>query len=372
MDYILQSNASLLRDSDFLPRLAVCQEAMKKLQVEIQQLSGELEYHESLLAAPRQLMRLAAALYQALQEVSRLSPAYYFSLRGFFTVMQEAFIVKGRPLVSYAIGKVSGCVIPEVTNRMVAQLLVQYRPCLFKSHVAVLKLLLSVALLQHNQLCSEAERVAFNRGLQDVEHPITKVKPCSSPTTVSQSTSALPTWIPPHIHPELLCLEKIPVFTGLVASLSTCPMQWQEYLHFPSSTIAGPVPCRSHSHLSLLQRALLWKTMLPDCLEGLDEAMATYHLCLPGQTPGTEAPHTGNPGALSRYLVKHKRPIILSLPSPKGDKWTSIQPLHLINKLVHCVAETKEVTHTVSFCFNLIAVTNQSMQCLMFFLINMF
>ncbi|XP_031144859.1 dynein heavy chain domain-containing protein 1 [Sander lucioperca] len=343
MDYILQSNTSLLEDSDFLPRVAVCQEAMKKLQAEIQQLSEEMKYHESLLAVPRQLIRLAAALYQALQEVSRLSPAYYFSLRGFITVMQEVFIVKGRPLVSCTIGKVPAGIIPEVTNRMATQLLVQYRPCLLKSHVAVLELLLSVAVLQHNQFCSEAERMAFLRGLQDIKHPVIKVKPCSLPPIVSQSTSALPSWIPPHIHPELLCLEKIPVFRGLIASLSTGPIQWQEYLHFPSSTVAGAVPCRSHSHLSLLQRALLWKTMLPDCLEGLAEAMATYHLCLPGQTAGTEAPHTGNPEALSRYLLKHEGPIILTLPSQRGDKWTSIQPLHLIHKLAHCVAETKKV-----------------------------
>lgn len=358
MDYILQSNTSLLEDSDFLPRVAVCQEAMKKLQAEIQQLSEEMKYHESLLAVPRQLIRLAAALYQALQEVSRLSPAYYFSLRGFITVMQEVFIVKGRPLVSCTIGKVPAGIIPEVTNRMATQLLVQYRPCLLKSHVAVLELLLSVAVLQHNQFCSEAERMAFLRGLQDIKHPVIKVKPCSLPPIVSQSTSALPSWIPPHIHPELLCLEKIPVFRGLIASLSTGPIQWQEYLHFPSSTVAGAVPCRSHSHLSLLQRALLWKTMLPDCLEGLAEAMATYHLCLPGQTAGTEAPHTGNPEALSRYLLKHEGPIILTLPSQRGDKWTSIQPLHLIHKLAHCVAETKKVTHTVSFCFKLITVAN--------------
>ncbi|XP_032390213.1 dynein heavy chain domain-containing protein 1 [Etheostoma spectabile] len=343
MDYILQCNTSLLEDADFLPRVAVCQKAMKKLQAEIQQLSEEMKYHESLLAAPRQLIRLAAALYQALQEVSRLSPAYYFSLRGFITVIQEVFIVKGRPLVSCIIEKVPAGIIPEVTNRMVAQVLVQYRPCLLKSHVAVLELLLSVALLQHNQLCSEAERMAFLRGLQDIKPPVIKVKPCSLPPIVSQSTSNLPSWIPPHIHPELLNLEKIPVFRGLIASLSTCPIQWQEYLHFPSSTVAGAVPCRSHSHLLLLQRALLWKTMLPNCLEGLAEAMATYHLCLPGQTAGTEAPHTGNPEALSRYLLKHEGPIILTLPSQRGDKWTSSQPLHLIHKLAHCVAETKKV-----------------------------
>ncbi|XP_042341799.1 dynein heavy chain domain-containing protein 1 [Plectropomus leopardus] len=348
MDYILQSNTSLLEDSVFLPRVTVCQHAMKKLQAEIEQLNEELEHHDSLLAVAQQLMRLAATFYRSLQEVSRLSPAYYFSLCGFMTVMQEAFIVKGRPIVSCTTGEVPGGIISEVTKRMVARLLAQYRPCLFKSHVAVLELLLYLALLQHNQLCSEAERVAFLRGLQHIEHPVTQVKPCSHPPAVSQSTSALPSWIPPHIHPELLCLEKIPVFRGLIASLSTCPSQWQEYLHEPSSTVAAAVPCPSYSHLSLLQRALLWKTVLPNCLTGLAEAMDADYPYLHGQTTGTEAPHTGNPASLFRYLVKHKEPIMLTLPSQRGDKWTSIQPLHLINKMAHCAAETKEV-EVISF-----------------------
>lgn len=321
--------------------MAVRQEAIKKLQTEIQQLSEELEYHEVQVAAPRRLVRLAAALYQALQDVSCLSPAYYFSLQGFMAIMQEAFILKGRPLVPHTLGKVLGDIVPEITNRMVAQLLSQYRPCLFKSHVAVLKLLVSVALLQYNELCSEGERLAFIRGLQDVDHPTTSVGSCTSSQTASQSTSSLPSWIPAHIHKELLCLEEIPCFRGLIASLSTSPIQWQEYLHFPSSTVTGAVPCRSHSHLSLLQRALLWKTMVPNCLEGLAEAIAACHFCFCGQT--AQFPHTGDPEALSHYIIKYERPIILTLPSPRGDTWTSIHPLYLINKMAHCIEQTKKV-----------------------------
>ncbi|XP_023261489.1 dynein heavy chain domain-containing protein 1-like, partial [Seriola lalandi dorsalis] len=343
MDYILQSNSLLLQDCDFHACMAVCQEAMKKLQTEIQQLTEVLEYHDALVATLRQLVRLAAALYQALQEVSRLSPAYYFSLHGFITVMQEAFIAKGRPLVSFSTGKAPGIIEPEITNKMVAQLLAHYRPCLFKNHVAVLKLLVSVALLQHNRLCSEGERLALLRGLQDIEHPVCKGKPCPASQTASQSTTSLPSWIPAHIHPEILCLERILAFRGLISSLSTSPIQWQEYLHFPSSTVIGPVPCRSHSHLSLPQRALLWKTMLPTCLEGLADVIAACLLCLPKQTVGSDAPHTGNPESLSRYLVKHEGPIILALPCPRRDTFTSIQPLHLINKLADGVAETKKV-----------------------------
>ncbi|XP_008294462.1 dynein heavy chain domain-containing protein 1 [Stegastes partitus] len=342
MDYILQFD-NVLQDPGFSPRAAVCLDVVKKLQAEMKRLREEQDHHKSLLAAPLQLVRLAAALYEALQAVSRLSPAYHFSLRGFIKVMQEAFTVKGRPLVSYTIGKVPGSLIPEIMNRMVVQLLVQYRPCLFKSHALVLKLLVSLALLQHNQLCSEAEKLVFLRGLTDREHPETKVKPCPSAHMVPQSSSALPSWISPCVHSELLCLEEIPSFKGLIASLCASPKHWQEYLQFPSSTVVGTVPCRSHSHLSLLQRALLWKTMLPNCLEGVADDINACLLCLCGESAGTEVPHIGNPEALSRYVVKHEGPIILVLPSPKDDKWISILPLQLIHQMAHCVSEDKEV-----------------------------
>lgn len=360
MDYIMQSKTSLMKASDLL-RMAIFQDAMKKLQADIQHLSEELDYHRSLMAVPQQLMRFAATLYQALQQVSRLSSAYYFSIHGFITVMQEAFVVKGMLLASFNNGKAVGNIIPVVTNQMVAQLLLKYRPCLFKSHFAVLKLLVSVALLQHNQFCPEAERMAFLRGLQDIEYRAFEMKSGCPPPTLSQSTSVVPTWVPGHIHPELICLEKIPAFKGLVSSLTANPRQWQEYLHFPSSTVAGTVPCLSYSGLSLLQRALLWKTMIPDCIEGLADAMAVYHFCLNKQSLENEAPYTGNPQSLSRYLVKHKGPIILTMASSKADKGTSIHPLHLINQLAHCGEDSKEVIHKI-FCYKFVHVHHRIVQ----------
>nr|XP_043885125.1 dynein heavy chain domain-containing protein 1 [Solea senegalensis] len=330
MDYVLRSNPSLPQLSDLRSHVDVFQEAMTKLQFEIQQVSEELQYHEALVADLRHLATLAAALYRVLQDVSRLSPAYHFSLSGFLKVLRDAFIVKGRPLVSYITRRVPAGIVPEVTNNMVSQLLVQYKPRVFESHFAVLKLLVFVAVLHHNQLCSEGERVAFIRGFQDMEQSVLKVK------RAAQSTASLPSWIPTHVHPELLWLENIPAFRGLISSLSKSPIQWREYLRFPSSTVVGAVPCRSHSHLSLLQRALLWKTLLPHCLEEVADVIASCHLCL---TAASEAPHTGNPESLSRFLAKHEGPILLTLPSPGGDTWTSIQPLHLINTLADCGAE---------------------------------
>ncbi|KAM9769930.1 dynein heavy chain domain-containing protein 1 [Menidia menidia] len=343
MEFILQSDTLLLKDSDFLSRVVVHQEEMQKLQAERKQLGEELEYHESLLAAPRQLMRLAAVLYEALQAVSCLSPAYYFSLHGFMSVMHEAFSVEGRPLVSHTTGKGVECMLPEIMNTMVLQLLGQYRPCLFKSHAAVLKLLVCLALLKHNQLCSEAERMAFLRGLDDTEHHVSAGKPFKFSETASYTTSSLPSWIHPHVISELLCLEKFPAFRGLISSLCASPMQWHEYLHSPTTAVAGAVSCLSHSHLSLLQRALLWKTMIPNCLEELADILHDCLLCLSLKTERTEYPHTGNPETLSKYVEKYEGPIILAMSNLEEDLPTSITPLRLINQLADCVAKTNEV-----------------------------
>lgn len=327
MDCVLHSGILLLKDSDFPVRVAVYQEEMKRLQAEIKQLSKEQEYHESLLAAPRKLMNLAAALYQALQVVSCLSPAYYFSLCDFIAVMQDSSSAVVRQLVPCMLGKADESMLPEMMNMMVLQYLVQYRPRLFKSHAAVLELLVSLALLKYNPLCSESDSLAFVSGLEDMEHPVTEVKPCCFSGSVPQTLSKLPS-IP-------LCLEKIPSFRGLIASLCTSPIQWQEYLRFPYSTVVG-----GHSHFPLLQ----WKSILPNCFEGLGEAIEACLPCLSGRSEWTESPHTGNPEALSKYLVKFEGPIILMLPNPERDMHLRIQPLHLINQLACCVAEKNQVT----------------------------
>lgn len=337
MDYIMEANAAVLKDSNFLFLSTICQEVKYRAQTEIQQLNEELEYHRSLMAEAHHIIRLAVSLYEALQQVSSLSPIYYFPLRGFITSMQEVFVSKDEPLVLFNAEKSPASRSPEVKNQMVTELLLKYMPCLIKSHYAALKLLVSVALLQNNHLCSELERTAFLRGLQDGEQS----------ASLSQPDCALPSWIPSQAHQQLVSMEKIPAFEGLIASLSACPDQWQEYLCSPSSTVCEPVPCPSHCHLTLLQRALLWKTIIPDCLQGLADAMAVYQFSSPGQTAKNAAHLIGNPKGLLECIVKHKGPIILTLASSKRDKWKSVHPLLLIDQLIHSGEETKEVTRHV-------------------------
>lgn len=325
MDCVQQFDDSSLQDSDFLSGLAARHAALQQLQLELQGLSEELQYQGSLLGGPSQLMGLAASLFQALQQLSLLSSSYFFSLSRFVSVMREVFEARGRPLVSHPSGGVPGAAMAELPHRMVAQLLDQYRPCLRRSHVWVLRLLLSVALLQHQQLCSRAEAAALLRGLQDLGAP-------DLPPSCD-----LPGFIPAQLHPELLVLDRIPAFRGLISSLRSCPAQWEEYLRLPPCSLAGAVPCRSHSHLTLLQRALLWKTLRPHCLQELGDALAVCHLRAPGQGSEREAPQSWNPEALSRYVVKHQGAVVLTLPR---DQWSSIQPAGLIRRMAQEVAHT--------------------------------
>ncbi|KAM8879925.1 dynein heavy chain domain-containing protein 1 isoform 2-T5 [Spinachia spinachia] len=332
MDYILQSTDSPLEDSALLPYAAACRDATTRLQAEARRLTAERRHHESLLAAPRQLTELAAAFYRALQNVSRLSPAYYFSLRRFLVATQEALAGKEAPLVSCTARAAPPWVAAEVAQRMTARLLAEYRPSLCRSHWAALELLLSAALLRHGGLCSEAEGAAFLRGLGDLGRPV--------PT---QSTGALPAWIPPHVHPELLLLEEVPVFRGLIASLCTRPLQWREYLLLPSCGVAGPVPCPSHAHLSVLQRALLWRTVVPGCLGGLAQAVAAYYLSLPGGTEGGGTRRAINPEALRHHLAEHEGPVVLTTARHHGDDRMGAGPLHFINTLARCATGTPTV-----------------------------
>ncbi|XP_077425986.1 dynein heavy chain domain-containing protein 1 [Vanacampus margaritifer] len=327
MDSVLQSDTTRMQALEFLTQVAGVQESMSYAQTELQLVDESQEFHEPLLAAPQQLIKLAWLFYQALQEVSRLSPVYYFSLSGFIAVMQEAFAEKASRLVSYGTGKVIGGVIPEIRNMMVAKLMFYYRPCLFRSHVAVLKLLVTLAVMQTNQICSPPERTAFLVGFKDI-------------LALPAPPSSKDNWISLHVDSDLLCLEKIPDFTGLTASLTSSHKEWQEYMRLASSVIAGPVPCGSHSHLSLIQRALLSKILHPHSTGELAEAMAACQFRPPRLT---SVPHCGNPGALYRFLKEHKGPFILTWPRPSKDKWTSIQPLHLVTLLASKAAATQEV-----------------------------
>ncbi|KAK1786014.1 hypothetical protein P4O66_017557 [Electrophorus voltai] len=332
MQYILKSVTPLLQDPGFLPQVSVCQNSSLLLQAQLEGLAAECDRHRPLLSSFHQRAAVATALYKALEEVQRLSPFYNFRLRDFLIALRQTLVLKGRPNVRSsrgAEGAETSVVVSEITHRVVSHLLAQYRPCLFQQHAELLRLLMSVSLMHEG--CTEAERVTFLKGFSGIKFP-----QCASPPTEC-SDAELPNWISPHVHAEVCLLDRTSPFRGLVSSLRNSSRQWQEYLHFPSSTVVGPVPCQSHSHLTMLQRAILWKTLFPEWLAGVADDLAA---CQYGRT--ADGPHIGcSLNLLSSLLSRNKGPIIVHLPGQSTDRLGCVHPLHWIKQAAQYQADRK-------------------------------
>lgn len=338
LDYILQSSTPLLQDPEFLPYVSLCQRASLRLQSEIEELSNAMDGHKAIMNDFHGITALATALYRALQDVGRLYPFYFFPLCNFLIALRETLALKGWPDATCSAEMLEGVVMSDISHRIVSHILDHYRPYLFQNHAELLRLFFSVAFFMHTEGCSEIERVIFLRGLSNIESAEYDPSP-------EQSGPMLPSWIPTHAKVVLGLLEKISSFHGLIASLRNSSRQWQEYFHFPSATVVGTVPCQSHTHLTTLQRAIIWKTFCPQWLAAVVDDLSA---CQQGQSIRSTVaggPHTSSPEALSSFLSRNKGPVIVTMPSQIEYGSGSIHPLHWIKHSVLHQAEMKEVMY---------------------------
>lgn len=339
MDYILKCSTTLLQDPEFLQYVSLCQRTSLRLQVEIEELSKEIDSHKAKMNDFHAISTLATALYKALQDVGCLNQFYFFPLCNFLTAVREVLALTSWPDVAGGAEMVKGSVMSYISHRIVSHLLVYYESYLFQNHTELLKLFFSVALFMHTEGCSEIERVVFLRGF-------TNMGSAEYAPSLEQVPHLLPSWIPTHAISVLCHLEKIPCFTGLISSLRNSSRQWQEYFHFPSATVIGTVPCRSHSHLTTLQRAILWKTFCPQWLAAVVDDFFACQLGQNIQSPVTGDHHASSPEAISNFLSRNKGPVIVTIPSQTENGSGSIHPLHWIK---HAALHQAEMTG-VKYC----------------------
>lgn len=342
MDYILQSSTPLLLDSEFLPYVSLCHKTSLRFQTEIEELSNETDGHKAIMTDFHSISTLATALYSALQDVGCLYPFYYFPLCNFLIALREALALKGWPNVACDVEMMENVIISDISHGIVSHVLAHYGPYLFQNHAELLRLLFSVAFFIQTEGCSEIERIVFLRGFSNIESTEYALSP-------EQSVPMLPSWIPTHAIAALGLLEKIPSFHGLIASLRNSSRQWQEYFHFPSATVVGIVPCQSHSQLTILQRAILWKTLCPQWLAAVVDDLSACQQGQNIQSTVTGGHHTNSPEALSRFLSRNKGPVIVTMPSPIECGSGSIYPLHWIKHTALHQAEMKGVMYYIFF-----------------------
>lgn len=329
----MHASVPLLQDPEFLPHVFTCQSISLVLETEIKELSQEIDQHKPLMADFYRIAELTTSLYNALQDIARLSPCYLFTLHGFLLTFRSALALESPDMKFHREMEPNAS---EITYRILSHVFSQYKPRLFQNHSALFRLLVSVAVIVHSEGCPEVERVTFLRGLSNW-----KSSECFlSPST--QSIPKLPSWIQTHSQDDVYLLETITPFRGIVSSLVNSSKLWREYLRFPSSTVIGPVPCQSHSHLSTMQRAILWKTLCPQWLAAVEEDLTA---CAQGHMLNSFAgdPLMDTVEMLSNLLSKNEGPVVLHLPDKNVP--VSIYPLHLIKQVAQCQVDNKGVSY---------------------------
>ncbi|XP_044139920.1 dynein heavy chain domain-containing protein 1 [Bufo gargarizans] len=250
LDYVSSGTSPLFEDKDFLNVVSTCEEAKATLQQSMQ----DVEILQQQLQAPMTPYVSAAQscvhLFSRLQEVSRLSPHYHFPVSSILNWALSALHGQTE----------SGQELEKVLTRGV---LTRVLPMIAEEHRHVLHVLLAVG--RPHPL----EWFSF-LGLR-----------CKSVFETLSSCIQRPQWVDVQAWEALAQLEKLSAFQGIRSSLSAQPKQWQEYFSL-RSTVIGPIPCSSFSHLTLFQAAILWRILKPECL-----GLVLSHLssCILGPEP---------------------------------------------------------------------------------------
>ncbi|XP_063806851.1 dynein heavy chain domain-containing protein 1 isoform X2 [Pseudophryne corroboree] len=287
LDYISSDTVPLLQRNDFHHKVSECEETLLFLQESLSNVKilqqKTLEHMASYVSAAKQ----SVFLYSRLQEVSRLSPQYYFPVGSILCWARKALNSQ----------MAIGLQIDKVLSRGI---LTHVLPSLTEEHRQLLRVLLAVG--QPPALEWFLFLGVMHNSVQDI----------------SSSCIQRPQWVGSQAWKELAQLEKLSAFQGIRSSLSAQARQWQEYFIL-RSTVIGPVPCSSFSNLTLFQTAILWRIMKP---ESLGLVLHHFTSCLLGPDP------SGRMEEEADIIGVHST--VLFLLPPPGQSPPAYYPMHHI------------------------------------------
>ncbi|XP_075704284.1 dynein heavy chain domain-containing protein 1-like [Rhinoderma darwinii] len=302
LDYVSSGTSLLVEDTDFLNTMSMCEEAQATLRASLVDVEALQQRTQEHMAPYMTAAQRCARLYSRLQEVSRLSPHYHFPAS---SVLDWA--------LSALHSQVEGGEDLEkvLTRGILARVLLM----IAEEHRPVLHLLLAVG---HPH---PLEWFSF-LGLS-----------CKSVSETSSSCIQRPRWVEVDAWAELAQLEKLSAFQGIRSSLSAQTKQWQEYFRV-RSTVIGPVPCSTFSHLTLLQVAILWRILKPECL-----GLVFSHLtsCILGPEPENKGEEEGD---------------LISQSDPRTPVLFLLHPLSpdlAVNHILHLAKKRGKKVKTISW-----------------------
>ncbi|XP_078514868.1 dynein heavy chain domain-containing protein 1 isoform X2 [Lissotriton helveticus] len=313
LEEVIQANEPLLQKHDFLPMVHRCQKKVAVLLSNLQDLVALQQQQEESLDEYRKCARLGAGLYSTIQEVSYLHKIYSFHFRTFLSLVKNVLLSKKRSEVVKR--EVLQTRVLDLMNSLSSCILSYIRRCLTESHAKIFHFLVAAVQMRLVGQLTNLEWLVFLHGLKDI----------NVGQSLSESPIARPQWVSADAWTECSRLEILPAFRYLRSSLVYRSCQWQEYFALSSSVI-GPIPCASHARLTLIEKAILWRTLRPDKLLNV---ISDLTMCILGQSL-TEDPENDIDSKDSHNCTSV--PVVFVMPGPELGG-PSTHPLYSIEQM---------------------------------------
>ncbi|XP_014784099.1 uncharacterized protein LOC106879169 [Octopus bimaculoides] len=292
----------LIEDKDILESLLACNRKMEKnRQIIIETCNSDDEQLKELCQPYAPMVIKAATIYAAFEHLPKLNECYYISFDMFLKIFVGAlrrcdrgFSAQEMKLRANELSVVTTTAIFEHLTRM-----------MFEQHLQLFYLLVVLETFHLSSAATTDEIGVFlyEFNSEDLE-AIERVLPDK------------PGWISKEGWLKCFLLEKsIDAFSNLLEYLTTdqADKKWPEYFKNPS-VLVNQVPEENLKHLTVFQRAILWKFCCPERLSEVCYALVISQL-------GNVIPTKENYNIRDVFTCTNNTcPALFLLPSPGGHK----------------------------------------------------
>uniref|UniRef100_H2ZUY2 AAA+ ATPase domain-containing protein n=1 Tax=Latimeria chalumnae TaxID=7897 RepID=H2ZUY2_LATCH len=315
LEMVFNSSSFLVQDESIIPMVLSCQNKMASLWQELSNLEDLQKKLTNFHRGHKNIAKLGAAVFQALEQVSSLVPLYHFPKITFLRVVKKALKSKrGKGASSGDTGDPKAR-LAELTSALLHRVYQHFRPFLFEGHAMLFGFLMAVAQMKLSGQVAEIEWEIFLHGLRDIQSWKDKEEP----------DREKPAWVSQEVWQDCTILETLPPFQKLKSSLIGRAAQWNEYFNL-SSTVIGPPPFCNLKHLSIFQKAIVWRIFRP---ERLWAVIRDVTIC---QLGGAIAEDSGSEThSIFSYSCPHV-PVVFLLPT-QGTVRLSTHPVCWIKQM---------------------------------------
>nr|XP_006818816.1 PREDICTED: uncharacterized protein LOC100376274 [Saccoglossus kowalevskii] len=259
----LNLKLSVLEDGDMLPSLINCQQQTFSLQTSLAETKVFAEQLDEKRRNYIPVAKHGSVLYSVIKHFPKLHQLYQFKLSAFLSVVST--MMKSRSQ-----GKAGAMgVSPKARTSELIDALTQ----------SIHEFVSTAVSSQHSQLFAflvAMEKLRMTGGVTNQEWSIF-VDGINDDVMEIKDVRRKPDWMPQKAWIDFGILEGLEDFEGIRDSMVKYEKQWQEYFEC-TPVLLSLVPDDNQAHLSIIQKAILWRIIQPHLLYQLCHDITVYQL----------------------------------------------------------------------------------------------